>query len=240
MYPAESELGNFERSQAYRQKSENLSKLGFDFTQPLDQEFFKLQKLLHTLYVEEELSTLVIKEMYNIPSTLTLPNFLRLCNIPVRTLKESSLLGVKTGRIKIEKGLDSMHFRYFYKHGYYTDFKGKEHYLRSSLEFALAEKLDSMKLEYETESEIEYLNSEDNLIHKGYPDFYIPSLNLYIEMKGSFLYNEQNLSDRSRAITARGQKFLVLTYDTKREAHFLHKIDNFNNLSEEIIQQFLL
>lgn len=236
-FSEESELGRFERSQAYKQKSKNLEKLGFDFTAPLSQEYFKLKSLLTDLYIKEELSTLCIKEMYDIPSTLTVPNFLRLCNIPIRSLKDASFIGIKAGRLKQLNSLD--HIRNVYKCGYYEDIFKKKHYLRSSLEFDLAKKLDSLNLSFDTEVEIEYLNSSDSRLHHGYPDFYLPKYNLFIETKGSCFYDEQNLKDRAEAIAKLGKNFLVLTYDVNKKEKTLVKLDNFNNLDIEIIKQFL-
>ena len=236
-FSEESELGKFERSQAYRQKSKNLEKLGFNFDAPLAQEYFKLKNLLNDLYVKEELSTLCIKEMYDIPSTLTVPNFLRLCNIPIRSLKDASFVGIKAGRLKQLNSLE--HIRNVYKCGYYEDIFKKKHYLRSSLEFDLAKRLDSLNLAFDTEVEIEYLNSSDNRLHHGYPDFYLPKYNLFIETKGSCFYDEQNLKDRAETITKLGKNFLVLTYDVDNKRKTLVKLDNFNNLDAEIIKQFL-
>ena len=175
--------------------------------------------------------------MYNIPSTLTIPNFLKLCDIPVRSLKDASFIGIKTGRLKQLNSLE--HIKNVYQHGYYEDISKKKHYLRSSLEFDLAKKLDSLNLSFDTEVEIEYLNSSDNKLHHGYPDFYLPKYNLFIETKGSCFYDYQNLKDRAEAITKLGNNFLVLTYDVNNKGKTLVKLDNFNNLDVEIIKQFL-
>lgn len=232
-FKEDSEVGKFERKQMYKQKSINLQKVGFDFNAPLDTEYFRVKAYLNKLYNTDELSTLVIQNMFNISSTRTVPDLLHAFNIETRTFKDANHLAIKKGRNNPLNSLDSI--RTFYKHGWYKDFLGNKHYLRSSLEFKLAERLDSLKIEYETESEIEYIDRRDNKIHHGYPDFYLPSYNLYIETKGEFFYNKENLEDRFRAIDKNNKKFLVLTYHNSD----LSKINNFSNLDEGIVKLFI-
>lgn len=231
------DIGMFERSQMFKQKSKNLEKLGFDFEKPLKDEFFKLKNLLENLYLREELSTLVIKDMYEIPSTVTVPNLLRILNIPIRSFKEASKVGIKQGRIVPLANLSSI--RSVYKHGYYIDFLGREHYLRSSLEFDLAKKLDELKLEYITEKEITYFDTVAGDNRKGYPDFFLPEQNTFIETKSSWFYDERNLTDRASSILKEGQKFLVLTYNVANQKKSLSKIDNFGDVESSFIKSIL-
>lgn len=238
LYPENTPLGKFERSQIYKQKSINLKRLGFNFNAPLDQEYSKLKDLLNTLYIKEGLSTLNIDKRYNIPAHNTIPQLLRLCDIPVRTLKQASAMAIQKGRLKPIKSLNRV--TPYYKQGYYRDKFGRDHYLRSSLEFSLAEKLDSLDLEFDTEVEIDYISSLDSLFHKGYPDFYIPDYDLFIELKGKPFYDEQNLKDRSKSINDMGKKFLVLTYSFKGDKPKIEKIDNFNNIPLDLIQMFVV
>lgn len=238
LYPEDTFLGKFERSQIYKQKSINLKRLGFDFNAPLNQEYSKLKDLLNDLYIKEGLSTLNIDERYNIPAHNTIPQLLRLCDIPVRTLKQASALAIQKGRLKPIESLNVM--TSYYKQGYYRDKFGRDHYLRSSLEFSLAEKLDSLDLEFDTEVEIDYISSLDNLSHKGYPDFYIPDYDLFIELKGKPFYNEQNLKDRAKSISSMNKNFLVLTYSFKSDSPKIEKIDNFNNIPLDLIQMFVV
>jgi hypothetical protein len=122
----------------------------------------------------------------------------------VRKIKPLKVKGSIKGK-KITKGKSK------YKEGWHTTWDGKKVYLRSGDEFKFARQLDKQKLVYEVETiEIYYFDTQQKQIRKGIPDFYIPSKNLIVEIKGAHLFNLQNLKDRQKAILAKGYLFEVM------------------------------
>lgn len=59
-------------------------------------------------------------------------------------------------------------------------------YLQSSYEILLAKSLDSNGIKWERPKPL-YWTSEDNLVHKYYPDFYLIDYNVYIDTKNDYL-----------------------------------------------------
>jgi len=98
-----------------------------------------------------------------------------------------------------------------YKTGWHTTWEGKKIWLRSGAEFRFAKILDRDKISYEYESLIFfYFDSQKKKIRKGIPDFYIPSKNLIVEIKGKHLYDPINIKDREDVYKSKGYNFQLI------------------------------
>jgi hypothetical protein len=126
----------------------------------------------------------------------------------VRKVRKKKAIKSKTATIKGKK-LTKGKSRY--KEGWHLTWDKKKVYLRSGSEFKYAKSLDKKKIGYEVETiTIYYFDTKLGRIKKGYPDFYIPSQNLVVEIKGGHLFDLQNLKDRQKAIIAKGYDFQVI------------------------------
>lgn len=209
-YDKDTELGRFERSQAYSKKSPNLIKVGFNFEGSLEKEYQRIKTQLFNDYIIEEKSTLEINLKYSFKSSRTGYDILKLFNIERRDLSESLRLALKNNKVQIPGASD-------YHQGWYIDWRGNSHFLRSQLEFDLAEKLDSNKEEYLTEVPITYFSIKENKVKIGLPDFYLPNKKLFIETKGEYFLDREDLLDRSKVINEMGCDFKVLVGNHKNE-----------------------
>lgn len=121
----------------------------------------------------------------------------------IKKLKKKYNLEIK-GK-KITKGKKR------YKEGWHTTWDKKRVYLRSGNEFKFARKLDKQKIAYEVETlSFYYFDTKKKKICKAFPDFYIPSQNLVVEIKGSHILDLQNIRDRKVRIEAEGYKFELI------------------------------
>lgn len=209
-YDENTEVGKFERSRMYIQRSKNLVKVGLDFSKPLSEEFARIKNELFQYYIIEKHSTLELNKKYGFSSCRTGSDLLKLFNIDVRSFKEAEKLGIEQGRKTVSEEIS----RSFHS-GWHIDWQGNSHFLRSQLEFDLAEKLDSEKEEYQTEVPIAYFSTKLNNIKNGLPDFYLPNKKLFIETKGEYFLDRQDLEDRAKTINKMGCNFKVFVGDKK-------------------------
>lgn len=214
-YPENCILGRFERSQAFIRKSNNLKNLGFNFEGIFEEEFFKIRNLLYKVYYEDKRSFNEIEEMFNFHSINTPLSMLKLVGFEKRRgLKEAVINSYITGR----STLTSPDRNYKYAHGWIETKFGKVYY-RSNYELALINILVEKNLEFSlNQFSINYISSKDNLLHKAYPDFKIDRLNLIIETKSAFNYNEQDIIDRYKEIKKLGYDFIILEV----KGHYLY------------------
>jgi len=126
----------------------------------------------------------------------------------IRKLKPKFSLDIKGKRIT--KGKKR------YIEGWHKTWDGKKVYLRSGYEFRFAKKLDKQKIGYEVESlSFFYFDTKLKKIKRAFPDFYIPSQNLVVEIKGSHLLDLQNIRDRKKKIEEEGYKFELIVDNKK-------------------------
>ena len=79
----------------------------------------------------------------------------------------------------------------------HTSWNGKQIHFRSSYEFEYAKKLDKKRIDYEVETlRIIYWDTQQQKHRYAVPDFYLPSLNMIVEVKGQFFYNRQEMIDK--------------------------------------------
>lgn len=200
-YPKDCVLGNFERSYAYTVKSINLKRLGFDFNNDWELEFFKVRDILYEKYYRERMSYLELKKHFGFPSHKNIPEYLRLFGFKkLRSVGE----GV---RISFQKGTSTLNTPSTSK--YYSGWEDNNYY-RSSYELFLIQHLRAKGIEFQCNTfKIAYKKVDE--IHTAFPDFYIPSMNLLVEMKGLNRYNKEDLKCRYESIQKLGLDFIVLT-----------------------------
>ena len=211
-YSAGCILGNFERSQAFKQRSNNLIKLGFNFENDnWEEEFFSIRNTLYNLYYENKLSSLEISKNFDFSNNRVFFDMYKLFGFfKFRKIKESakiSSLKKETPKAEI-KGKSN----YAYLYGYYINKLGNIFYYRSSYELATIKYLEDKNIKCElNKSHIVYRSSKDNSLHSGYPDFYLPDYNLFVEIKSTYNYDEKDLIDRYEEIRKSNNDFIIIT-----------------------------
>ena len=226
-------LGRFERSQAYKQKSVNLQKLGFNFENSnWEEEFFRIRNLLYKMYYEEEQSILMIQKYFGFCFTRTVTDMLKLFGFfKIRNFSEGIRLSFKKGRnTPIKKHSD------IYNHGWISTPYG-EFYYRSNYELSLINFLVNHKIEFTCNKEyLSYISSEDKGEHTAYPDFYLPKYNVLIETKNRHNFKEQNLIDRyETGIKPKGIDFIVISCKGK----YAYKTKEFIFKGFKVLKSFI-
>ena len=160
----------------------------------VENEFNRVRNILYNLYWVENKSSSDIAKLYNYKSSctnITQKFFKKYLDIPVKCLSYSVRENYIEGRNKINN------FNNQYKQQWHTTWDGYEVFLRSSYELDYAKELDSKKIHYEVESlKIKYFDTLTSTYRCAIPDFYIPSLNLIVEIKSTYTLNVQNMKDK--------------------------------------------
>ena len=191
----------FIKSQLYRKKSNNLNRLGFDFTKDPKQEYLKIQSTLYSLYHIQLESTVSIKYLFNIPSGKTVDTIFKLFDIETRSLSSAGLLSYEKGRTI--PGVNPT-----FKFTWHTTWDNKEVFLRSNDELVLAKQLDDCKVVYFTESlRIKYFDTQKQRYRIAVPDFYLPDTHEIVEVKSTYWYDETNMKDKVLSYSQLGYKF---------------------------------
>lgn len=191
-----------------------LVKFGFDLTKlgSIDSynELFKIQKLLYNLYEIDKLSLVEISESYNISSASALLNTFKFLKIPIRNSKESVKNSIISGRfVPIFNGKLPHNNRF--KHGWHNTWDNHQVYYRSSYELEYAKYLDNLKIQYKMENlQIPYFHEIENKMRISVPDFYIPSLNMIIEIKSDFTYCRRDMISRFKSYKQNGYNYKLI------------------------------
>lgn len=193
-----------------RKKSINLQKLGFDIskigTPEIYDEYFKLNRYLLIEYNVKENSLRSICDKHNMTCETSLCKIMDMYGIKRNDQSYSHVLSFKHNRCKPLTDINIT-----YKHGFHTTWDNNQVYYRSSYELEYCKYLDSKKIHYEMEYlRIPYFDSEMNRLRIAIPDFYIPSKNLLIEIKGDYTYSKQNMIDRFRAYKQNGYDYQLV------------------------------
>lgn len=97
---------------------------------------------------------------------------------------------------------------YMFKDGYHITWDNRQVYLRSSYEFDFAKMMDEKKILYEVEKfRIVYFDTQQQKERIAIPDFYLPETNTIIEVKSSWTFDKQNMTDKRAAYRALGYDF---------------------------------
>lgn len=149
----------------------------------------KALKILKQEYFINKLSSCDIREKYKIQLN-SLHYFFKKNGITLRNNSEAGTLCYENGKLTPQT-------LKCYKRGEHKTWDGKVVYLRSSYEFNYAKQLDEYKIEYEVESKrIKYFDSIKNKYRISVTDFYLPKLNMIVEIKSNYTLNLQNMKDR--------------------------------------------
>lgn len=193
----------FQKSQFYKNKSPNLTKLGFNYDNPVNEEFLKIQSMLYTEYHIKCESMLTLMKKFNIPSSRTMDIIFRLFDIESRSLSESNINAINTNR-------STMPSNHVFKHIFHKSWFGEIFCLRSSYEEAYAIQLDSNKTKYFVEHlRIKYFHTEQNRYRIAIPDFYLPDSNTIVEVKSNYWLDEKEMRDKKLAYTSLGYNFIL-------------------------------
>lgn len=197
---------SFIQSQLYKRKSQNLERLGFNYTIDSELEYFKIQKLLYQEYHIKCESMLTIMKKYGIPSSRTMDILFRLFDIDARSFSDAQTYALSQGRSDAHD-----HFKFMSKQQWHKTWEGKDVYLRSSYELAYAKELDEKKIRYDTECmRILYFDSQIQKHRIAIPDFYLPDSNMIVEIKSQYWLDEENMKDKSQEYQKLGFKFQLI------------------------------
>lgn len=168
-------------------------------------EYNKVKNTLNTLYWNENKSFDDIAKIFNYnknPGNLT--KIFRQLGIESRTFKESSINAFLTGK-------NNSYSKTQYYSAWHTTWNNKEVFLRSSYELDYAKELDNKEIEYDVEClRINYFDTQKNEYRCAIPDFYIPSLNMIVEIKSNWTLDIQEMQDKMKAYKDLGYNFKLI------------------------------
>lgn len=196
-------IETFSKSQFYKNKSPNLIKLGFDYDQPIESEFLKIQSLLYTEYHIKCESMLTLMKKFNIPSSKTMDTIFRLFDIEPRSFSESSLNALAQCRSHVRPSS-------VFKNIFHKSWFGETFCLRSSYEEYFAKQLDQSQTKYFVEHlRIKYFHTGKKRYCIAIPDFYLPETNTIVEVKSTYWLDEDEMRDKKSAYLSLGYKFIL-------------------------------
>lgn len=234
-YPPDTIFGRFERSLAYKMKSKNLEKLGFDFNNlNWEEEFWKCRNLLYEVYYKRKYSYNEVSDYFGFSADRTPRNMLELFGFyKRRTIVEGVQLASSKGRIPLPPGVNGHN-----RQGWYTTFSGEKVFYRSSYELAAIKLLEGKNINFTlNDFQIVYKSSKDGNLHTGYPDFYLPDYEVLVEIKNEWNYDYTNLEDRFKSIQELNLDLIVITCKgsyRKEGNKWNFKIKNFKLLTSFI------
>jgi hypothetical protein len=155
--------------------------------------------LLKKEYFDNKLVLGEIRNKYKIQYN-TVFFYFKKNGINLRNFSEASSLAYFQGKISPQSNG-------CFKHGHHTTWDGKEVYLRSSYEFDYAKELDGYKIKYEVEKiRIKYYDTIKQKNRTAIIDFFLPDLNMLVEIKSNYTLNLQNMKDRFKVYKQKGYK----------------------------------
>ncbi len=198
-------LETFLKSGLFKQKSKNLVKLGFDFTnQNVQEEYQKIEQMLVTEYFIKSGSMCTIMKKFDIPSSKTLDNLFREFDIDARTLSNASKNAFEEGRSDPFSNMNK------FVHTWHDTWDNKKVLLRSSHELHFAQFLDNKEEPYEVECmRIRYFDSVKNQTRIAIPDFYLPQQHKIVEVKSEYWLDRTNMESKRIAYQKLGYSFAL-------------------------------
>lgn len=199
-------LEDFKKSQSFTRRSNNLAKMGYDFNNDVQEEYHRFRDKIADLYLIQGESMPSLMKLFGIPSSKTLFLLFKTLDIDTRSLSDAGSIAHETGRSAVPPG-----FTFNAKQEWHTSWSGERCFLRSSYEKEFAEQLDKEQIEYKTEAfRIRYFDSTVQKSRVAVPDFYLPKENKIVEIKASYWYDEQQMSDRFRRYEELGFKTMLV------------------------------
>ncbi len=169
------------------------------------EEFDRVVNLLKEEYYSNKLSTVAIAEKYGYLNKFNLNKLLRSL-FEIRTHSDAARNAVIEERLNMAVPRKNQ-----YKCGHHVTWNSKRIFYRSSYELEYAMQLDKQRIDYNVESlRILYWDSQRCIQRVAVPDFYLIADNTIVEIKGSYMYNEQNMKDKKKAYIEHGFKFKLL------------------------------
>lgn len=175
-------------------------------TEKLYDEYDRISKEIQELYYNKKLSIPQIKELIGYKSSSgSLSKFLAHF-IHFRSSSDAIQNAFLNNRIK-KIPIQNIKF----KTGYHTTWNNKKVLFRSSYEEDFCKELDKRKLDYSMESlRIRYFDSQKQKYRIAIPDFFIPSLNLIVEVKSSFTLDVKNMYDKVLVYKSLSYNFMLV------------------------------
>jgi hypothetical protein len=199
-------IEKFKKSQMFTRKSKNLERLGYNFSNPVDVEYYSFRDKIADLYLIQGESMSTLMKMFNVPSSKTFFLLFNILDIETRSLSEANIQAIYLGRTNI-----SEEFNFTSKQEWHTSWSGERCFLRSSYEKEYAILLDSKQIEYKTEAfRIRFYDSVSKKTKIAIPDFYLPFENKIIEIKSSYWYTEQLMKDKFKRYKELGFNTLLI------------------------------
>lgn len=194
----------FSKSGLLKQKSKNLVKLGFNFSNPnIQEEYLKIQQMLITEYFIKSGSMCTIMKQFDIPSSKTLDILFREFDIQSRSLSVAGVMSMEQGR---SDPLSKLKFT----HTWHDTWDKKQVLLRSSHEEDFAKLLDADKEPYEVECmRIRYFDDSLQQHRIAVPDFYLPRQHKIVEVKSEWWLDRPNMESKRIAYQKLGYSFAL-------------------------------
>ena len=217
-FPPDTPIGKFERGMCFRKKYGILNNIHFDFYQPVDEEWNKHREILSKMAFEDFMVKDEIAKIFNLNSASAVNYLYELFNI--------NILYNSNANSKFQHAM-----------GFHTSWEGNEYIFRSSYELMLMKYLDSHKIHYRANGKknlnrITYYDPASQKVRKGYPDFYLPDYNCYVETKGTHLFDKENLLARYEEIKKENNSLIVIGFNEKIH-HFSCYMSLFENKEKE-------
>lgn len=155
--------------------------------------------ILKKEYFDNKLSLGDLKKKYKIQGN-TIYFYFKKNGIRLRNGQEAGTLCYENGKLSPQSvGC--------FKHDWHVTWNKKQIYLRSSYELKYAKELDDYKVNYEVEKiRIKYFDTIKQRNRIAIPDFYLPDLNMLVEIKSNYTLNLQNMKDKIKAYKQKGYK----------------------------------
>lgn len=163
-------------------------------------EYNRVRDVLYDLYWNKKLSCREILKLYPkfYGSASDMAHILKSLNISRRSISEAAHISLLKGDWSTCKW--DKNFKFKFRTFHHNTWENKTVFLRSAYELEYAKFLDSNKIKYDVESiRLEYYDSQKNMYRCSVPDFYLPDLNMIVEIKSFFTYDKQNMLDKFKA-----------------------------------------
>ncbi len=174
-------------------------------------EYNKIRNLCYKLYNYDKLSLVEISKKYNISSPSALITAFNNFKIKRRSKSDSLYNAINRGIFIPQFHTLPKNLKSNYHCGWHTTWDNYEVYYRSSNELLMCEKLDNKRIHYDMENlQIPYYHIIEKKMKTAIPDFYIPSLNLIIEIKSYFTYCRGEMISRFKEYKNNGYNYKMI------------------------------
>lgn len=181
------------------------------------QEIEKIKYTLTQLYIHESKTLKEIAHCYSFDYPNRLKRIFLLFEIPLRSREDRGRLSYQSGNHTINTSQNIQYHR-----GWHTTWDQKKVFLRSSYEFEVARYFDELEIKYLVEPFTVSYNNVNGAKSTYFPDFYIPSKNLILEVKSLFTV-DKNTELKLKACKDLGYNTKLLFLDKKDDLNKFYK-----------------